>query len=96
MSLRIFVATATLFPVGIFMGMPFPLGMKLVSDRSERLAPWLWGINGAASVCGSVLAAVIALNSSISSAFWTGVLCYVVALVTFLFGIKRTGVSKAA
>ena len=90
MLFRISIVTATLFPVGVLMGMPFPLGMTLVSDRSKKLAPWLWGINGAASVFGSMLAAAITLNSSISVSFWTGVVCYVVALVTFVIGMRWT------
>jgi hypothetical protein len=44
---RILVATAILFPIGLFMGMAFPLGMKLASARANLLTPWLWGVNGA-------------------------------------------------
>ena len=39
-----------------------------------------WGVNGAASVCASVLAVVIAIGAGISAAFWTGTACYAVAL----------------
>ena len=88
--LRIFVATALLFPIGIFMGMAFPLGMKLASNRSTALTPWLWGINGATSVCASVLAIVIALNSSITSAYWTGCGCYVTALISFMWASRKS------
>lgn len=77
--LRALVAIAILFPLGLFMGMAFPLGMTLASTRSTALTPWLWGINGATSVCASVLAVVIALGSSISASFWIGFLCYVLA-----------------
>lgn len=62
------------------MGQAFPLGMKLAAGR-ERLTLWLWGVNGAMSVCASVLAVVIALSASISAAFWTGCACYGVALL---------------
>ena len=47
--------------------------------RSPSIAPWLWGVNGAASVCASVLAVVIAIGAGISAAFWAGVACYGVA-----------------
>ena len=56
---RILVATGILSPLGLFMGMAFPLGMRSASERSASLTPWLWGINGAASVLASVLAIVI-------------------------------------
>ena len=82
--LRILIAVAIIFPLGFFMGMPFPFGMKKAASRSSSLAPWLWGINGATSVCASVLAIAIAISSSISIAFWTGLCCYVLAFLAFL------------
>lgn len=82
---RILVAAGILFPLGLFMGMAFPLGMKTASTRSASLTPWLWGINGATSVCASVLAVAIALSSSISASFWAGFFCYVVAFIAFVW-----------
>jgi len=79
---RIGAAVAILFVPGLFMGMAFPLGMKLASGR-DRLTPWLWGVNGATSVAASVLAVGLALTFSISAAFWVGAACYVIALVAF-------------
>jgi len=55
----------------------------------EALAPWLWGINGATSVLASVLAVVIAMASGISSAFWTGVASYGVALAAFALAARN-------
>jgi hypothetical protein len=49
--------------------------------EAPSMAPWLWGVNGAASVCASVLVVVIAIGAGISTAFWTGTVCYVVALI---------------
>jgi hypothetical protein len=82
-ALRIAVGAGLLVPMGFLMGMPFPIGMKLASARAAALTPWLWGLNGAASVCCSVLAVVVALAAGISTSFWIGVLCYAVALVAF-------------
>jgi hypothetical protein len=56
--------------------------MARAMREKPSLAPWLWGINGAASVCASVLAVVIALAAGISAAFWMGAACYAVALVS--------------
>jgi hypothetical protein len=77
-----------LFPAGLFMGMAFPLGMKLAARRARDLTPWLWGLNGAASVLASVLSVCIALTWSISTAFWTGWVCYVTALAMFVKGAR--------
>ena len=81
---RIAAAVAMLAPLGFFMGMAFPLGMELAGRRSETLTPWLWGINGATSVCASVLALVIALTWGISVAFWCGFAGYVLALGAYV------------
>jgi SAM-dependent methyltransferase len=79
--MRIATAVTILFPAGLFMGMAFPMGMKCASQRSPHLTPWLWGINGAASVCASVLAIIFAIGAGISTAFWVGAACYLVALL---------------
>jgi len=85
---RISIAVGILFCLGMFMGMAFPLGLKVASLRSSALTPWLWGINGATSVCGSVLAVVISLNWGIAAAFWTGFFCYAFAFLCFV-GSRR-------
>lgn len=85
---RIALSVSILFILGFFMGMPFPLGMRLASTQSSSLTPWLWGINGAASVCASVLAVVIGLTSGITTAFWVGVFCYLIAFFAFV-GMAR-------
>ncbi|MCO6437175.1 MAG: hypothetical protein J5J06_08820 [Phycisphaerae bacterium] len=82
-SFRILLSVLALFPVGMFMGMAFPLGMRLATRRAPAITPWLWGMNGATSVCASVLGVAIALASGISTAFLVGAACYVVALAAF-------------
>ncbi len=91
---RIFVAGLILFPLGFFMGMPFPVGMRLASSQSPALTPWLWGVNGAMSVCASVVSALIAIGAGISSAYWTGVFCYVAAAMALV--AVRLGARKSA
>jgi predicted membrane-bound spermidine synthase len=76
---RILTAVGVLFPVGIMLGTGFPLGMRMAIARNEALSPWLWGINGAASVFASVLAIVVAMFASITMSFLCGVVAYVVA-----------------
>lgn len=83
-EVRILVAVTILFPLGFFMGMAFPMGMQVAQRKSPALGPWLWGINGATSVCASVAAVAIALTSGISAAFWAGSACYLLAFVAYL------------
>jgi hypothetical protein len=93
---RIVAAIVILFPLGVFMGAAFPLGMKLAATDFEPVTPWLWGVNGATSVCASVLAVVIAMSTGISAAFWTGVGCYAVAVAAFGRGCRSRRCSPAA
>lgn len=80
---RIAVSVAVLAPLGFVLGAAFPLGMRAAGEQATRLGPWLWGINGAASVSGSVLAVVVALGAGISVTYWLGVLCYLGAGIMF-------------
>lgn len=50
-----------LFSAGIFLGFLFPLLVRYAAVRGLRhRIPWFWGINGVASVTGSVLAVILA------------------------------------
>jgi hypothetical protein len=89
-NLRILTALMLILPMGFFMGMCFPLGMKLVSDRhAEPLGSWLWGINGAASVLASILALMLAIAYGITATYWAGAAFYAVATL-LMFKILAT------
>ncbi|MDH4271617.1 MAG: hypothetical protein OEW18_06540, partial [Candidatus Aminicenantes bacterium] len=87
--LRILAAVALLAPLGVFMGMAFPLGIKLAARRSAALMPWLYGINGSTSVCASVASVVIALSLGIAASFWTGVFCYALGSIAFIWAARK-------
>lgn len=93
---RILAATLILMPMGLVMGLPFPVGMKAASTQADAPTVFLWGINGATSVTASVLAVAIALAWGISAAFWLGAACYVVAVVTLgLIALRDRAASPA-
>jgi len=85
---RIAVSGALLAAMGVFMGMAFPMGMRLAMASRQELGPWLWGVNGATSVLASVLAVVIAMALGISASFWTGVASYVIAVGSFAMAAR--------
>jgi hypothetical protein len=82
--IRIIVSVSLLFPLGFFLGFAFPFGMKMASVRSERITPWLWGINGVTSVFASVLAIVISMSFGISYTYWIGTGFYLIAFLSML------------
>tara|TARA_Y100000310_G_C20700237_1_gene829022 strand:- start:418 stop:2724 length:2307 start_codon:yes stop_codon:yes gene_type:complete len=85
---RILASLLIMIPLGVFMGMAFPLGLRLHKKHSTEL-PWYWGINGAASILASILAVIIAMTAGISRAYWTGVLFYVIAVLCYAFKRKK-------
>lgn len=91
---RIIVALLLLVPCGFFMGMPFPIAMRIGSAKRASLTPWFWAINGATSVTASVLAVLISSTWGISSAWWIGVGCYVVATVAIVASARDSQVGR--
>lgn len=90
-EVRILVSVVTLFPIGLLLGMAFPLGMKLASQKecSHGITPWLWGVNGVMSVLATVLSVLIALNFGISASYWTGAFCYLLAMISLVMVFRK-------
>jgi len=59
---RVAVVVATLVPLGLLLGMPFPLGIRILDDESPSLLPWAWAINGFLSVFSSIFCIVLAMG----------------------------------
>ncbi len=78
---RVAIAVGLLAPLSFGMGMPFVIGMRAAAGRGNTPTAFLWGVNGAASVCASVFGVVISVFFGIAAAFWTGGAAYVVAAV---------------
>ena len=75
---------AILFPLGVLLGTPFPGGMRLFSGAFAGRAPLLWGLNGVASVVGSVGAALLGKLFGFSAVLWIGVAVYVFAALILI------------
>jgi spermidine synthase len=76
LALRVILAGVILSPLGLLMGIPFPRGIREVSERRPNLIPWAWGVNGSLSVVGSILAAMLALSFGFRWALTAGSLAY--------------------
>jgi hypothetical protein len=73
---RLGLAVLALAPAGFLMGVPFPAGICWLGDAPPGRIPWVWAVNGSASVIASVLAALLALSFGFTWVFWLGALCY--------------------
>jgi spermidine synthase len=56
------LALVLIGPAAFLMGMPMPSGLRLLAARNTELVPWAWGVNGVASVAGSILAIILAME----------------------------------
>ena len=81
LPIRLIVTTVALAPLGFLMGIPFPSGVRKLEIISPDLVPWVWGVNGAASVVSSVIAALLALSFGFRWVFIVGASCYTGALL---------------
>jgi hypothetical protein len=62
LAARIVVSAIFMGVTGVAMGVMLPSGVRFVAELDADLVPWGWGLNGAASVVGSVIATVLALQ----------------------------------
>ncbi|MFZ0320645.1 MAG: hypothetical protein WAL56_16090 [Candidatus Sulfotelmatobacter sp.] len=88
---RLAVCAMLLIPLGFVMGMPFPTGLRALAANSvpnevtgatgdDNAVEWAWAMNAAASVLGSVLAMVIAIQFGLTATLACGIVVYILAL----------------
>lgn len=80
---RCLLTAAILAPLGLLLGMPLPLGMRLFHPSSDEV-PWSWGINSATSVLGTILAVIVAMNFGFNLTLLAGMAVYLLALAPVL------------
>ncbi len=77
---RSIISSISIIPLSFFMGVPFPLGIRLTERLNPGLIPWAWAVNGCSSVLGSILPMMIALSLGFS-------IVLVLATVVYLIGL---------
>lgn len=91
---RSLLTMGLLLPLGVVMGMPFPLGIRLLKRQGQGGAvAWMWAVNGAVSVLASVGAVAIAIVSGFTWAMALGASLYIAAAGLGWFGLGRLGMA---
>ena len=75
-AVRIAIVLAMMAPLGIALGMPFPLGVRVVDAWQPELIPWGWAINGFVSVFSSIFCIVLAMMSGFATVLGIGAVIY--------------------
>jgi SAM-dependent methyltransferase len=73
---KIAISVALVAPLAFVMGMPFPIGLRRLTEAD---IPWAWGINGTASVLSSMLATLVAVHFGFSVLVMFAAVLYAVA-----------------
>jgi hypothetical protein len=89
---KIILVFFILLPSGILMGIPFPMGLSMLSKNNPELIPWAWAVNGCFSVLAPILAIMFALSAGFKIVILTGMLMYLLAYLSLRI-IKKEMVS---
>jgi len=82
---KIIVSIFLLSPLGLLMGMPFPIGIRLANMIANEMIPWAWAINGTTSVLASVISMIIAISFGFTFTLAIGQFFYICALVLTIY-----------
>ncbi|MBI2896393.1 MAG: hypothetical protein HYY06_22740 [Deltaproteobacteria bacterium] len=95
MWLRIAIVGLTLLPLAYFMGMPFPIAMRLLPASAGEIVPWCWALNGWMSVVAAMATVFFARQLGYVAAFCAAIAFYLVAMA-LSGGLERVGIAPAA
>jgi hypothetical protein len=87
---RIAIALLLVAPLGFVLGMPFPLALRLVMQRSSALGSWAWGVNGFFTVIGTILALMLGMMIGFRMVLLLACACYTGALLA-LSSLSKVG-----
>lgn len=74
--LKLFISFFIITVPSLLMGVPFPIGLRLLSGVEEKNIPWAWGINGCMSVMSASLAVLVAAEAGFMTVMFISVLAY--------------------
>jgi hypothetical protein len=91
---RVILSILLIFPCGFFMGMPFPVGLSWAAQHNKNFIPWAWGINGYATVIGSVLSVILALQFGFRVVLLISAAIYVLAYISLSYTARQQAISN--
>lgn len=76
---RIIAASALIFPLGLFLGMPFPLGILTIEKQPSGSIAWAWAMNGLFTVIGGLGSVLLSIYYGFQITLIVAMLIYVCA-----------------
>ena len=88
LTVRVLCSIGMVSPIGLFLGVFFPAGMRLAANSGATATPWFWALNGIFGVLCSACAVFVSLYLGISTNYQIAAVCYA-ALAVAVFGFDR-------
>jgi hypothetical protein len=95
LATRFAVVAAVVALLGFQMGMLFPLGVRAMARDSRSAVPWMWGVNCACSVLGTVVAACLAIYGGFRVTYLFGSSFYLLAALLAFAELRRPALADA-
>ena len=89
--IRCLLVAATLLPLAMCMGIPFPQALATVGQASRREMALAWCVNGVMTVVGSVLAVVLSIMTGFTAVAVLSGCAYLVATLILSAARKQEG-----
>ncbi len=86
LTARVAIAALLVALPGLLMGSLLPSGVRTANALGPDVVPWAWGLNGATSVVGSILAITISMNYGFTATLFVGVLAYLAGMAALPAG----------
>jgi hypothetical protein len=80
---RVLASGAMIFPLGFFLGMPFPLGILAIANHPRGAIAWAWGMNGLFTVAGGFISILISMGYGFDFAVGVALALYAIAFAVF-------------
>ncbi|MEN8125036.1 MAG: hypothetical protein ABFR32_07870 [Bacteroidota bacterium] len=85
---KIAITSLSIAIPSFFMGMAFPVGLKMVDKINASHVPWAWGINGCITVISTSLAVIFAVELGFMALMLFAAFAYILALLSNFLLIK--------
>ena len=86
---RFVISGILIAPLGLVLGIPFPLGIRILGDRSQQMIAWAWGLNAYMTVVGSIVTIVLALLFGFRANFLIALALYVAGFLAIYKNLAR-------
>jgi hypothetical protein len=90
LAARIVIAVVLVSAPGLLMGALLPSGVRMANELGRGTVAWAWGLNGAASVVGSILAMALSMNFGFTLSLFVGIGVYLCGMLLLTGAARAT------